>query len=142
MHNAQQTRTYLERFMFSRALSRSVNSVLVAAVCSLVVGTSQADPADTDAVAVKVSSAGLDLNSAAGAHAMFSRLATAAEAACGVESEFDALRTAKFERCYRTSLSNAIRALNQQSVTHVYVEHYPRVAARYGITDRDYVAVR
>jgi UrcA family protein len=97
---------------------------------------------NADAVAVKVSSVGLDLSSNAGARAMFRRLSVASEQACGVEAEFDALHAGAFRVCYRHALSNAVRALNQPAVTHVYVALYPRDAARYGVADVGYVAVR
>ncbi len=127
--------------MSSRALSKSVNSALVATACALVLGVSQAASLDPPTVAVKVSSTGLDLSSAVGAHAMLRRIAGAAEQACGIEAEFDALRAGKFRVCYREALGNAVRALNQPGVTHAYVAQYPSDAARYGISDR-YVAGR
>ena len=73
---------------------------------------------------------------------MFQRLAVAAEQACGVEAEFDAMHSGQYRLCYRETLSNAVRTLNQPSVTHVYVAQYPREAARYGIAEGHYVAVR
>jgi UrcA family protein len=102
---------------------------------------SQAASLDPPSVSVKVSSAGLDLNSAVGAHAMLRRLAGAAEQACGVEAEFDALQGGRYRVCYRETLGKAVRALNQPAVTQVYVAQYPHEAARYGISDR-YVATR
>jgi len=128
--------------MFSRTLSRSVNAALVATVCALVSGMSQAAPPHDDTVSVKVSTAGIDLNTAAGAQLFFTRLTVAAQQACGVEAEFDALRAAKFDHCYKEALGNAVRALSQPAITRVYVAHYPRDAARYGIDDRGYVADR
>ena len=138
MHNAHT----LEKLMFSRALSRSVKSAILIAVCTLSSGAVLGDSPDAGTVAVKVDSTGLDLNTSAGARSMFSRLTVAAQAACGVEAEFDALRTAQFENCYKNSLSNAVRALNHPAVTHVYVAHYPSDATRYGITDGSSVATR
>jgi UrcA family protein len=128
--------------MPSRALSKFVNSALVAAACALVSGMSQAASLDAQTKSVKVSSAGLDLSSDVGAHAMFKRLAVAAEQACGVEAEFDAMHAGVYRVCYRETLSNAVRTLNHPAVTHVYIAQYPREAARYGIVEGRYVAVR
>jgi UrcA family protein len=128
--------------MFSRALSRSVNAALLVTMCTLGSGMSQAQTPDSDTVAVKVSTAGIDLKTPAGAQAMFTRLTIAAQQACGVEAEFDALRVAKFDQCYKDALSKVIRSLNEPAITRVYVAHYPREAAHYGIDGPDYVAGR
>ena len=127
--------------MSSRATSKFVKAALVAAACALVSSISQADSFDMNSV--KVSPAGLDLNSNAGAQTMFKRLTVAAEQVCGgANAEFDALRTVVYRACYRETLSNAIRSLNAPMVTHAYVVQYPSQAAHYGITDGNYVAGR
>jgi UrcA family protein len=103
---------------------------------------SHAATLDPPTVSLKVNSAGLNLNSDAGAHAMLKRMAVAAEQACGVEAEFDALRAGMFHVCYKQALSHAVVALNQPMVTHVYVAQYPREAASYGISDGHFFAGR
>jgi UrcA family protein len=96
-----------------------------------------------DAAAMKVNSAGIDLNSDVGAQVMFNRLTIAAAQVCGgADAEFDALRTVVYRACYKETLSNAVRSLNAPMVTHVYVAQYPSDAARYGIAEGSYVAGR
>jgi UrcA family protein len=129
--------------MSSRALSRFVNSALAALACTLVSGMSQAARVDSDMGSVKVTSAGLDLSTDSGALGMFKRLTGAAEQACGgAAARFDALHAPHFRLCYKETLSNAIRTLNQPMVTHAYVAQYPQDAARYGIAAGNYVAGR
>jgi len=128
--------------MSSRALSKLINAAVAAAVCTLVSGMSQAASLDPPTVSVKVSSAGLDLSSEVGAHTMLRRLAGAAERVCGVEAEFDAVHGGQFRVCYKIALSEAVRSLNQPTVTHVYIAQYPREAARFGIAEGHYVADR
>jgi len=90
-----------------------------------------------------VTSAGFDLSTDAGALGMFKRLSGAAEDACGgATARFDALHAGHFQRCYRETLSNAIRALNQPMVTHAYIVQYPGDAAHFGIAEASYVAGR
>ena len=127
--------------MSSRALSKFVSPALLAATCLLASGMSQAGSPDTNAM--KVSSAGLNLNSDTGAHSMLKRLTIAADQVCGgANAEFDALHAAVYHACYKETLSNAVRAMNQPMVTHVYIAQYPREAAHYGIVDARYVAGR
>lgn len=124
-------------------LSRAVKSALLGSVFLAASAMSLADVAGNDTVAVKVTSAGLDLHSSSGAHSMLMRLEVAAEQACGVEAEFDALRAAKFTQCYNHSLSSAVRALSQPLVTHLYVEHYRREATQFGVgNNNEYAAIK
>jgi UrcA family protein len=129
--------------MFRSTVSKAVKAALLGSVFLVASTVSLADALGNETVSVKVTSAGLDLHSAAGARSMLVRLEVAAEQACGVEAEFDALRAAQFRQCYNHSLSSAVRALSQPLVTHLYAEHYPREATQFGIVDdNDYAAVR
>lgn len=129
--------------MFRSTLSKAVKSALLGSVFLAASTLSLADALGNETVSVKVTSAGLDLHSAAGARSMLVRLEVAAEQACGVEAEFDALRAAQFRQCYNHSLSNAVRALSQPLVTHLYVEQYPRQATQFGVVNNDeYAAIK
>jgi len=139
IHSNYSYRHPSETFMIRIPLKPLKSAMLVAvALCAAPVMSQ----AGSETVAVKVNAAGLDLGSPAGAQKMFARLTVAAEQACGFESEFDAVRTAKFDHCFRDSLSNAVRALNRPLVTQLYVERHPREAAMYGIASGDYVAAK
>lgn len=129
--------------MLRSTLSKAVKSALLGSVFIVASGVSLADAFGNETVSVKVSSAGLDLHSAAGAHSMLVRMEVAAEQACGVEAEFDALRAAQFQQCYNRSLGRAVRALSQPLVTHLYVEQYPRQATQFGVGSNDeYAAIK
>ena len=129
--------------MFTKLFSQSIKCALAAAVvASLQPALSLADPLASDTVSVKVSAAGLDVNSAAGAQELYKRLTIAAEQACGVEAEFDALRTAKFDRCYRDTLGNAVHAINRPLLTQVYVERHSRDDAARSVAASERVAAK
>jgi UrcA family protein len=113
--------------MLTKIFSRGMKCALAAAAAlALQPALSQADPIGSDRVTVKVSTAGLDLSSAVGAQELYKRLTAAAGNACGFEAEFDALRTAKFDHCYRETLAHAVSAVNRPLVTQAYMQHHGR----------------
>jgi UrcA family protein len=107
--------------MFSRGMKCAIAA---AAALALQPALSHADQLGNDTVSVKVSAAGLDLSSTVGAHELYKRLTAAAEHACGYEAEFDALRAAKFDRCYRDTLAHAVSTINRPLLTQAYMEHH------------------
>jgi UrcA family protein len=129
--------------MIKKALPRLGRpAALVAVALAFAPIMSTADPLGNDTVAVKVSTTDLDVSSPAGVEKLFVRLTSATTQACGVESHFDPLRTNKFDRCYRDTLNNAVRAANSPLLTQVYVDHYPREAALFKMIDSRRVATR
>ena len=88
---------------------------------------------DQNPVSVTVSLQGLDLNTAAGAREALTRISNAARSGCGIENEFNALLTAKFQICYRDALSAAVQSLNHPLLTQTFAERFPRYAASEGV---------
>ena len=82
----------------------------------------QADSATPASRSIQVSTVGLDLNTAAGARAFYSRLDTAAETVCGRESQGDPIYGRQFEICHRDTLRMAVHAVNRPLVTQRYNE--------------------
>jgi len=111
-------------------------ALAAAAALALQPALLHADQLASDRVSVKVSSAGLDLSSTPGAQEFYKRLTIAAGNACGVEAEFDALRAAKFDHCYRDTLAHAVSAINRPLVTQAYMQHHSRGDAASAVVAR------
>jgi UrcA family protein len=84
---------------------------------------SAASPSEFEDTSERVSYADLDINSAAGAKILYSRLKLAAEKACGVElylqhRSFERIRIAN--NCYREALSDAVDSIDSEALTKVH----------------------
>jgi UrcA family protein len=117
--------------------SRAVRSAALAAALavSLAPTLSHADGIDDGPASIAVSTKDLDLQTAAGAQELLTRVSVAAESACGVGAMFDALETAKFEVCYRKTVADAVRQINRPLVTQAYFARWPREALMSGLSN-------
>jgi UrcA family protein len=116
--------------MATKILSQGMKCALAAAVAlALQPALSHADQLGSDRVSVKVSTAGLDLSSTVGAQELYKRLTVAADNACGIEAQFDALRAAQFNHCYRDTLAHAVSSINRPLLTQAYMQHHAEDAA-------------
>jgi len=96
------------------------SSILFLAISAAIAVSAPAfaqDPAfvqDGTSQSVKVSLAGLDLNSREGAAAALRRIDAAAASVCGDRPDaFDLPRWAQFERCRLTAVDGAVRTMNR-----------------------------
>jgi UrcA family protein len=125
-----------EKAMIRKSLIKlSSAAALVAMSLTAMPLVAVAGPADKDVVSEKVDTSGLNLNTREGAEKLIKRLSSAAINACGVESKFDPLRTAKFDHCYQDTLSSAIRAVNRPLVSQIYAGHNSQAAANHKDSD-------
>ena len=85
---------------------------------------SQADSGTPAPRSMQVSAAGLDLNTAAGAHAFYSRLNSAAKSVCNRNSEGDPIYGRQFSLCYGATLRSAVLTVNRPLVTQRYNEEH------------------
>jgi len=99
-------------------------SSIAAMAVALVVGLPAISIA-TPLESMKVTAAGLDLNTPAGAHSYYSRLQIAAMNVCGAEDQNDAIRGASYERCYRSTLAQAVKSVQIPLVTKIFNDKYP-----------------
>ena len=88
----------------------------------------QADETDTAQTVtygdVVVHYADLNLASAAGVKALYARLSSAAEKACGNEPKTPALeRQLQFKRCYDRTLDRAVEGVGSQQVQMLHAAH-------------------
>ena len=112
------------------------SAALVAALAVSVAPTlSRADGLDDGPVSISASVKGLDLQTAAGAQELLTRVSVAAESACGEESRFDALQNGKFWLCYRKTVADAVRQVHRPLVTEAYFARRPRDAGKSGLTN-------
>jgi UrcA family protein len=82
-----------------------------------------------------VSTAGLDLNTRAGALALYDRLKYAAVTLCTRGNRVGLAPSDHPVACYEDALGNAVRAANQPQLSRVYLTtHTLKVAATYGIS--------
>lgn len=82
----------------------------------------------TQVASVSVSYGDLNLSSAAGAEALYMRLAAAAEQVCGSEPRPESLRVARFEQanfksCYDKALADAIGKVDSPRLYALHLEH-------------------
>jgi UrcA family protein len=85
---------------------------------------SQTDSAMPAPRSVQVSTAGLDLNTPAGAQAFYSRLNSAAKAVCNGKYEGDPIYGPQFDLCYRETLRSVVHTVNRPLVTQRYNEQH------------------
>jgi len=73
--------------------------------------------------AIRVSYADLNLDNAAGAQTLYSRLQRASKQACGVESYKNAGSIsvkASMQRCYRNSLTASVEKIDSEELTKIH----------------------
>src|ERR1700733_818425 len=99
-------------------------AIQAAALLACLPALSQADSATPAPRSMQVSTAGLDLNTPAGAHAFYSRLNSAAKKVCNRESEGDPIYGPQFSLCYRDTLRSAVLTVNRPLVTQRYNERH------------------
>ena len=95
-----------------------------AALLACLPALSQADSAAPAPRSVQVSTAGLDLNTPAGAQAFYSRLSSATKKVCNRESEGDPIYGRQFNLCYTATLRSAVHTVNRPLVTQRYNEQH------------------
>ena len=121
--------------MYTKTAVMSVRWVLGAAAvaCTLFAGNVAADDR-TVAVAIHVSTQGLDLKQPAGAHEFYTRLQRAARVVCTHGDRVGLEPSPDPEGCYEKALGDAIRSANVPLLTRVYLAtHTLREAAARGI---------
>ena len=99
-------------------------AIQAAALLVCLPALSQADSATPAPRSVRVSTAGLDLNTPAGAQALYSRLNSAAKAVCNREFEGDPIYGPQFDLCYRATLQSVVHTVNRPLVTQRYNEQH------------------
>jgi len=107
---------------------------LAAAVAStLLSGPAQArDPELT--VELSVNTAGLNVNTPAGARILYGRLRQAARAVCGSGDRVGLQPVADFPACYEKALGDAVHSINRPELTLAYMTtHTLQDAAAHGI---------
>ena len=130
--------------MYSNLTVAGVHSVLGAAViaCTLLAGNASAAGSPVT-VALKVSTRGLDLETTAGAHELYSRLRNAAWIACTGANRLGLAPVRNPEACSEKALGGAIQSANIQQLTQIYLEtHTLREASARGIAIPLLVAAR
>jgi UrcA family protein len=121
--------------MYTKTAVMSARWVLGAAAvaCTLFAGNVAADDR-TVAVAIHVSTQGLDLKQPAGAHEFYTRLQRAARVVCTHGDRVGLEPSPDPEGCYEKALGDAIRSANVPLLTQVYLAtHTLREAAARGI---------
>ena len=96
-----------------------------AALCVLGFGTTAiaASPSQLDDSAVSVSYADLNIDNAAGAKVLYSRLQRASETVCNVQSyrELGSLsRVAQADQCYSETLNKAVSKINSAELRKIH----------------------
>ena len=111
--------------MNARKNSVAVKLAIQAAALLVCLPTlSQADSPTPAPRSMQVSTAGLDLNTLAGAQAFYSRLSSAAKIVCNRESEGDPIFGPQFDLCYRDTLRSAVHTVNRSLVTQRFNEQH------------------
>jgi len=121
--------------MYSNITASGVYSVLGAAViaCTLLAGNASAEGRPVT-VALKVSTHGLDLDTAAGARELYTRVQNAAWIACTRANRAGLEPSPNPEACSEKALGEAIRSANMRQLTRIYLEtHTLRDASARGI---------
>jgi UrcA family protein len=125
--------------------TRTNNRLLIGAAvlaCAVLSGTAAAKE-PTVTVALRVSSAGLDLSQPADAHTFYMRLENAAWVACTRGDRVDLVPTDDLKGCYEKALGSAVRSTGVALVTQVYLStHTYSQAAAHGIAIPSQVAGR
>jgi len=119
--------------MYTRTVLMGALPVLGAAIvaCTLVAGSVVAKEV---AVAVQVSTLGLDIRQPAGAHELYSRLQRAARVVCTHGNRVGLEPSTNPVTCYEKALGDAIRSARVPLLTQVYLAtHTLQQAAARGI---------
>ena len=102
--------------------NRAIPLMLAIGIAIPAVG-SAATPDQIDAAAVKVSYAGLDIESKAGAKTLYSRLKKASAQVCGIES-YTTVRSLSVRRnardCYVDTLEGSVREIDSDALTDIH----------------------
>jgi UrcA family protein len=111
--------------LLRREIMRKTVVLGTAALFVLGFGTSAlaASPSQFYDGGVSVSFSDLDINKAAGAKVLYSRLQRASESVCNVESyrELGSLsRVAQAERCYRETLDKAVAKIDSAALNKIH----------------------
>jgi UrcA family protein len=115
--------------MFAKKLALSRKSaVLAAALVTFIPALSQADTSVPEAKSVKVSAAGFDLNSEAGARAFYTHVSVAAGSVCNAGMRSDPIYGSQYDACFSSTLKNAIKSLDRPLLTAIFNEKHPREA--------------
>jgi len=120
----------------AKIATRSIRFAILLAVAVSSAGFSTRVAAGSPAtgpVELKVTAAGLDLNTPEGIGTFFGRITAAAEQACGPDDKLDLKRAALYKRCYNQAIVDVVRTINRPLLTQVYVARYPTEAAQFGI---------
>jgi UrcA family protein len=105
----------------------------VAVVCTLSGGTVAAKDHDV-AVAIHVSTQGLDLSHPADAQTFYTRLKNAAWVACTRGNQVNLVAVDNLQGCCEKALGGAIRSAKVPMLTQIYLETHPlQEAAKHGI---------
>lgn len=127
----------ITQMRFRNALSLA--SLTAAAALAIVPALSQA----ADAPTITVKYAGLNLETAAGAHALYSRLQSAASSVCSLSDKVDPMYRRRWEQCFETTLATVVRSVNRPQLTLAYAEnHNPSDLQKYGIDTSIQVAAK
>jgi UrcA family protein len=117
-------------------MARLKSAILLASTLFMGTAVALADaPAEADHVEAKVSAAGLDLNSEAGAGEFLTRLIVAARQACAGDEKADLEKTTRYRHCYDQAIVDVVRTVNRPAVTQLYAVRYPNEATRFGISN-------
>jgi len=109
------------------------------ATAALAIPLSQA----ADAPTITVKYAGLNLETAAGAHALYSRLRSAASSVCSLSDKVDPMYRRGWEQCFEMTLATSVRSVNRPQLTLAYAEdHSPSDLQKYGINTSIQVAAK
>jgi UrcA family protein len=111
--------------MFKNKHYRSANlAILGAAMLTILPALTWSDTLDGDARSLKVSAVGINVNSDAGAKALYTRLSEAAKSVCGLAYSGDAIWGANFNSCYDATMNNAVHAVNRPLLTKLLKEKH------------------
>ena len=121
--------------MYTKSVVMSAWSVLGAvAVASTLFAGNVAAANREFTVAIPVSTKGLDLKQAAGAHELYQRLQYAAWEVCRPNARVALEPVADLKGCSEKALADAVRSIKQPLLTQIYLETHPlREAAARGI---------
>ena len=125
----------------AKIATRSIGFAILLAVALSSAGFSTRVAAGSAApVELKVTAAGLDLNTPEGIGTFFGRITAAAEQACGQDDKMDLKRAALYKRCYNQAIVDVVRTINRPLLTQLYVARYPSEAAQFGINGNSVAA--
>lgn len=101
---------------------KALSLMLAIGIAGPVIGSAAA-PSQIDRVSVKVSYADLDIDSAAGAKVLYSRLKRASEEVCGVQHHVihgSLAATKKARTCYHETLEASVEKIGSEALTKIH----------------------